>query len=59
MWDALLGASLARLTLEIALASSATMIPTMELAVGIDEIEWESAAGLPVVVSLPVVVREK
>jgi hypothetical protein len=35
------------------------MIPTVELAVGIDEIEWESAAGLPVVVSLPVVVREK
>jgi cytochrome P450 len=54
-----LGASLARLTLEIALATSAAMIPTVELAVGIDEIEWESAAGPPVVVSLPVVVREK
>jgi cytochrome P450 len=54
-----LGASLARLTLEIALATCATMIPTLQLAVDIDDVEWESTAGLPVVVSLPVVIRDK
>ena len=54
-----LGASLARLTLEIALATSAIMIPTVRLAVDMDAVEWESTAGPPVVVSLPVVLGDK
>jgi cytochrome P450 len=53
-----LGASLARLTLEIALATCATMIPRMRLAVGIDDVEWKTTAGPPVVVSLPVVIGD-
>jgi hypothetical protein len=30
----------------------------MRLAVGIDDIEWETTAGPPVVVSLPIVIGD-
>lgn len=53
-----LGASLARLTLEIALATCATTISRMRLAVGIDDIVWDTTAAPPVVLSLPVVIRD-